>query len=186
MSRIGKLPIELPKDVTVSVSPENKVTVKGPLGQLEQQIHPTIKVNVDNGILKVERSSDEKMDSAMHGLYRSLLNNMVIGVSKGFKIVQELVGVGYKATAHSGSVLELALGFSHSVFFEFPKEIKVETLTERGKNPTITLTGIDKQLLGQVAAKIRSLRPPEPYKGKGIKFANEEIRRKAGKSASSK
>lgn len=186
MSRIGKLPIELPQGVTISVSADNKVTVKGPLGQLEQQVHPNITIKVDDGKLRVERSSDEKNDVAMHGLYRSLLNNMVTGVSKGFKVVQELVGVGYKATAHSASVLELALGYSHSVFFEFPKEIKVETLTERGKNPTITLSCIDKQLLGQVAAKIRSLRPPEPYKGKGIKFFNEEIRRKAGKSASSK
>lgn len=186
MSRIGKLPIALPQDVTINVSPENKVTVKGPLGQLEQQFHPTITLKVENGSIRVSRSGDEKVDASMHGLYRALLNNMVTGVSTGFKIVQELVGVGYKATAHSTTVLELALGFSHSVFFEFPSEIKVVTLTERGKNPTITLTGIDKQLLGQVAAKIRSLRPPEPYKGKGIKFANEEIRRKAGKSASSK
>lgn len=182
MSRIGKSPIELPEKVTVSLT-GNKVTVKGPLGELSQEIHPDIRVKEENNQLILERPTEEKEHKSLHGLYRSLINNMVIGVSKGFKIEQELVGVGYRAEA-KGQLLEMSLGYSHDFIFELPQEIKVETKTERRSNPIITLTSIDKQLLGQVAAKIRSLRKPEPYKGKGIKFVGEQLRKKAGKSAS--
>jgi len=182
MSRIGKLPITIPQGVEIKVSKENVVTVKGKLGELQQAVHPDIKLVIDNGILTLERPSEEKDHKAMHGLYRALLANMIKGVSEGFKIVQEIIGVGYKAQA-TGQLLEMSLGFSHNVFFQLPPEVKVETLTERGKNPTITLTSYDKQLLGQVAAKIRSLRKPEPYKGKGIRFQGEEVRKKAGKAA---
>jgi large subunit ribosomal protein L6 len=185
MSRIGKQPINLPSGVEVAVSKENLVTVKGPLGELKQQVHPEIKVEVKDGLIEITRPTDERNHRSMHGLYRSLLANMVKGVSEGFKTVQELVGVGYKAQA-TGQMLELTLGFSHYIAIEMPPEIKVETLTERGKNPTITMTSFDKQLLGQMAAKIRSLRKPEPYKGKGIRFQGEEIRRKAGKAAAEK
>lgn len=182
MSRIGKLPIQLPKGVEVTINGET-VKVKGPLGELSQNVNPLIKVTKDeNGQIVLTRNSDEKQERSLHGLYRSLINNMVHGVSVGYKLEQELVGVGYRA-AHNGQMLELTLGFSHNLALELPKEVKVETKTERGKNPTITLTSIDKQLIGQVAAKIRSFRTPEPYKGKGIKFANEVLRRKAGKSA---
>ena len=183
MSRIGKLPIIIPAGVKVSISPENIVTVKGQMGELSQQVDPRIVINVDGNIMKVERNSDEKVDRSLHGLTRALLFNMVKGVSEGYKIVQELIGVGYKASSN-GQVLELALGYSHNIIMEMPPEIKVETLTERGKNTTITLKSHDKQLIGQVAAKIRSLRKPEPYKGKGIRFQGEEIKKKAGKSAS--
>lgn len=182
MSRIGKLPIQLPKGVEVTISGET-VKVKGPLGELSQNVNPLIKVSKDeSGQIVLSRNSDDKQERSLHGLYRSLINNMVQGVSVGYKLEQELVGVGYRA-AHNGQMLELTLGFSHNLALELPKEVKVETKTERGKNPTITLTSIDKQLIGQVAAKIRSFRTPEPYKGKGIKFANEVLRRKAGKSA---
>lgn len=183
MSRIGKLPISLPDGVKVEVSETNVVTVKGKLGELQQQIDPKIRIKVDGNTLTVERGSDERDDRSKHGLYRALLANMVKGVSTGYKTVQELVGVGYKATAN-GQLLELSLGYSHNIVMELPAEIKVETTAERGKNNTIILTTIDKQLLGQVAAKIRSLRKPEPYKGKGIRFVGEEIKKKAGKSAS--
>ncbi|MHC1708210.1 MAG: 50S ribosomal protein L6 [Bacteroidales bacterium] len=185
MSRIGKLPIPLPAGVQVSVTAENVVTVKGSMGELKQTLDPAITIEVADGQLLVKRASDSKTDKARHGLSRSLLLNMVQGVSEGFKIVQELVGVGYKATAN-GQLLDLSLGYSHHIVFELAKEISVETTAEKGKNPTIILKGIDKQLLGQVAAKIRSLRPPEPYKGKGIRFAGEVVRKKAGKSASDK
>lgn len=185
MSRIGKQPIDLPAGVQVNIADDNTVTVKGPLGELVQKVHPDITVKVNDGQIQVSRPSDEKNHRSMHGLYRSLLANMVTGVSEGFKTVQELVGVGYKAQA-TGQLLELTLGFSHYVAFELPPEIKVETVTVRGKNPTITLTSFDKQLIGQVAAKIRSLRKPEPYKGKGIRFAGEVIRSKAGKAAAEK
>jgi large subunit ribosomal protein L6 len=185
MSRIGKLSIPLPAGVQVNVSNDNVVTVKGSKGELKQSLDTAITVEVDNGQLKVSRASDSKTDKARHGLYRSLLNNMVKGVTEGFTITQELVGVGYKATA-TGQLLDLSLGYSHHIVFELAPEIKVETTAEKGKNPTIILRGIDKQLLGQVAAKIRSLRPPEPYKGKGIRFAGEVVRKKAGKSASEK
>lgn len=182
MSRIGKLPISIPEGVQINISDDNLVTVKGKLGELQQQIDPKITVKVDDGKIVLERSSDSIDERSKHGLYRSLVSNMVTGVSTGYKIVQELVGVGYKAEA-KGQLLELSLGFSHNIIFEMPQEVKVETKMERGKNPTITLTSIDKQLVGQVAAKIRSLRKPEPYKGKGIKFLGEEIRKKAGKTA---
>ena len=185
MSRIGKLPISIPAGVQVTISEKNLVTVKGGLGELSQQVNPDITVKVEDGHIIFERPTEQKRHKAMHGLYRSLVSNMVQGVSVGFKTVQELVGVGYKAIA-TGQVLELALGYSHNIMMEMPTEVKVETLTERGKNPIITLTSNDKQLIGQVAAKIRSLRKPEPYKGKGIKFAGEVLKRKAGKSASDK
>lgn len=185
MSRIGKLPIPLPKGVTVNVSDKNVVTVKGPLGELHQAMDSGITVEVEENNLIVKRATEQKRHKALHGLYRSLINNMVVGVSTGYKVVQELVGVGYKAS-NTGQLLELTLGYSHNIFIDLPQEIKVATTAERGKNPTIILEAIDKQLIGQVAAKIRSLRKPEPYKGKGIKFEGEVLRRKAGKSASAK
>jgi large subunit ribosomal protein L6 len=183
MSRIGKLPVELPDGVKVTISNENIVTVKGPLGELNQYINPEIKIEVDSDKLVVTRPDESKTNKSLHGLYRSLINNMVVGVSKGFEIKQELVGVGYKAEAN-GQQLRLSLGYSHDLLFQLPDEIKVEAKTEKRSNPVITLKGIDKQLLGHVAAKIRSFRKPEPYKGKGIKFVGEQLRKKAGKSAS--
>ena len=185
MSRIGKLPITVPSGVTITVSEKNLVTVKGSKGALTQQVDPDIIVKVENNQMLVQRPTDQQRHRSMHGLYRSLLFNMVKGVSEGFTVNQELVGVGYKATA-TGQVLELALGYSHNFVFELPNEIAVSALTERGKNPIITMVSHDKQLIGQVAAKIRSLRKPEPYKGKGIKFVGEILKRKAGKSASDK
>lgn len=182
MSRIGKLPISLPKGVEVLVNNNNVVTVKGALGTLTQSVDPCITLKIEDNTLILERESDQKRHKAMHGLYRALIFNMVKGVSEGFKSVQEVIGVGYKAQAN-GQVLELALGYSHNIFFELPNEIKLETITEKGKNPLIIMSSYDKQLLGQVAAKIRSLRKPEPYKGKGIRFQGEVIRRKAGKAA---
>src|ERR1017187_8787739 len=183
MSRIGKLPISIPGGVTISVAANNLVTVKGPKGSLTQQVDPDITVKTEGSEVIVERPSEQKRHKALHGLYRSIISNMVKGVSEGFELKQELVGVGYKAT-NQGQLLDLAIGFSHEVIVELPKEINVTTLTEKGKNPIITLTSIDKQLMGQVAAKIRSLRKPEPYKGKGIRFVDEKVRRKAGKTAS--
>ncbi|MFA6260346.1 MAG: 50S ribosomal protein L6 [Bacteroidia bacterium] len=183
MSRIGKAPINLPKGVEIKVSPANVVSIKGPKGELHQQIDQDIKVAVENDHIVVSRPTEQKRHKALHGLYRSLLNNMVFGVTTGYKVRQELVGVGYKA-ANNGNVLDLILGYSHHVYFEIPKELVVKTEQEKGKNPIITLEGCDKQLIGQVAAKIRSLRKPEPYKGKGIKFEGEVLRRKAGKTAS--
>jgi len=185
MSRIGKLPIEIPKNVDFKVTDKNLVIVKGPLGELQQQIDPVISIEIEDNIVNVKRHTEQKQHKALHGLYRSLLSNMVIGVSEGYKTEQEIVGVGYKANAN-GQQLELSLGYSHSIIMVLPEEVKVETITERGKNPRIILTSNDKQLIGMVAAKIRSLRKPEPYKGKGIKFVNEVLRRKAGKSAASK
>ncbi len=185
MSRIGKLPIDIPADVQITISDDNLVTVKGKLGELTQSVNPEIKVEVSDGKINLSRPSDGIQHRSMHGLYRSLINNMVIGVSEGFKIQQELIGVGYKAVAN-GQMLDLALGYSHNIVLELPDEIKVEAVTERGKNPRITLTSFDKQLLGQVAAKIRSFRKPEPYKGKGIRFVGEDVRRKAGKAAAEK
>ena len=182
MSRIGNLPIEIPDAVTVTVD-NNLVKVKGPLGELEQQINKDIKVEINGKEIIFSRSSEQKQHKAMHGLYRALVNNMIIGVSKGYVIQQELVGIGFRAEA-KGQKLEMSLGFSHNVIIELPPEVKVETKTERRANPVITLKSADKQLLGHVAAKIRSLRPPEPYKGSGIKFVNEQLRRKAGKAAS--
>jgi large subunit ribosomal protein L6 len=185
MSRIGKAPINIPSGVTVSVSDANLVTVKGPKGELTQNVDSDIKIIQEDGVLTVERPSEQKRHKALHGLYRSLINNMVVGVTEGYKSQQELVGVGYRAT-NVGKTLDLVLGFSHHFVFELPKEINVTTTSEKGKNPVIILESIDKQLLGQVAAKIRSLRTPEPYKGKGIKFVGEVLRRKAGKSAAKK
>ncbi len=181
MSRIGKLPIEIPQGVEVSMS-SNIVTVKGKKGTLSQAVDTDIKISIETDKVLVTRPTDQKRHRALHGLYRSLIANMVHGVSEGFKVEQELVGVGYRATT-KGQLLELSLGFSHNIAFELPSEIKVSTAAEKGKNPTITLESHDKQLIGAVAAKIRSLRKPEPYKGKGIKFAGEELRRKAGKAA---
>lgn len=185
MSRIGKAPIAIPAGVTVTVSDNNLVTVKGPKGELSQQVDSAIIIEQENGELLVKRPTEQKHHKSLHGLYRSLLNNMVVGVTEGYKSVQELVGVGFRASSQ-GATLELTLGFSHQVVMILPKEVKVSTTSDKGKNPTITLESIDKQLLGQVAAKIRSLRAPEPYKGKGIKFAGEQLRRKAGKSAAKK
>ena len=185
MSRIGKLPIAIPAGVQINVSDDNMITVKGKLGQLQQQVDPRIRIRIDGNNLLVERSSEEQEVMARHGLYRSLVFNMVKGVSEGFKTVQELVGVGYKAT-NTGQVLELSLGYSHNIMMVLPEEISVETTAVKGKNNSIILKSTDKQLLGQVAAKIRSFRRPEPYKGKGIRFENEEIKKKAGKSAAGK
>ena len=184
MSRIGKLPVNLPAGVAVNVSADNVVSVKGPLGELTQAVDKGVKVEVVGNELILTRESDTKNHKSLHGLYRALLNNMVTGVSAGYKKELELVGVGYRAEA-KGQNLEMSLGFSHDVNILLPDEVKVEAKTERRANPIITLTSIDKQLIGHVAAKIRSLRPPEPYKGKGIKFVGEQLRRKAGKSASS-
>ena len=185
MSRIGKLPIALPQGVEVTVSPENVVTVKGPKGSLTQEVDKDIIVKVEEGQIIVARPTEQKRHKALHGLYRSLVNNMVVGVTQGYKVTQELVGVGYRAT-NQGNTLDMVLGYSHHFVFELPKEIKVTSTAEKGQNPTIVLESIDKQLIGQVAAKIRSLRAPEPYKGKGIRFAGEVLRRKAGKSAAKK
>ncbi len=182
MSRIGKLPVNLPAGVTITVNDANVVSVKGPLGTLSQQLDKDIRVEVDNNHLTVSRPNDEKRTKSLHGLYRSLIDNMVVGVSSGYKKELELVGVGYRAEA-KGQNLELSLGYSHDIIIEMPGEVMVETKTEKRSNPVITLKSIDKQLIGHVAAKIRSLRPPEPYKGKGIKFVGEQLRRKAGKSA---
>jgi len=183
MSRIGKLPVNLPKGVTVNISDSNMVSVKGPLGELTQKVDKELKVEVVDNTIVLSRPSDSKNHKSLHGLYRALLANMVTGVSMGFKKQLELVGVGYRAEA-KGQQLEMSLGYSHEIIIELPEEVKIETKTERRSNPVITLTSIDKQLIGHVAAKIRSLRPPEPYKGKGIKFVGEQLRRKAGKSAS--
>ncbi len=184
MSRIGKMPIEIPAGVTVQVK-DNIVTVKGPKGELSQAVNPDLEINVADGHIEVKRPSDDREHRAQHGLYRALIHNMVVGVHDGYKKELELVGVGYRATA-TGQVLELALGYSHAIFIKLPAEVKVEAKSERNKNPLIILESYDKQLLGQVCAKIRSLRKPEPYKGKGIKFVGEQIRRKSGKSANAK
>ncbi len=182
MSRVGNKPVSIPKGVTITVGTDNVITVKGPQGELKQAVDRSIKVEVKDGSVQFNRPTNQIRHRAMHGLYRALIANLVTGVTDGFKKDLELVGVGYKAT-NSGNLLDLSLGYSHNIIFEIPKELKVATITEKGKNPKITLEGIDKQLLGQVAAEIRSLRKPEPYKGKGIKYSNEFIRRKAGKAA---
>ncbi|HPH85488.1 MAG TPA: 50S ribosomal protein L6 [Ferruginibacter sp.] len=182
MSRIGKKPVDMPKGVTFTVSKDNVVTVKGPKGELTQAIDRDITVEIKEDKVEFLRPTEQIRHRAMHGLYRSLISNMVKGVTEGYTKQLELVGVGYKA-ANQGNILDLSLGYSHNILFEIPKELKVTTAQEKGKNPTITLESIDKQLLGQVCAKIRSLRKPEPYKGKGVKFAGEVLRRKAGKSA---
>jgi len=184
MSRIGFLPIEIPQGVTVEVDKDNLVTVKGPKGELKQQVDKNITLKQEGSQLTFERSSESKDHKAKHGLYRSLINNMIIGVFEGYTIRQELVGVGYRAEVKGNNRLELSLGYSHDIMMQMPPEVIVEAKTERRSNPIITLTSVDKQLIGQVAAKIRSLRPPEPYKGKGIRFVGEQLRRKAGKTAS--
>lgn len=181
MSRIGNLPISVPAGVTISVDKSNVVTVKGSKGELKQQIHADLKVSQEDGKLTVSRPTDQKRHRAMHGLFRQLINNMVIGVSQGYEKKMEVVGVGYKAEA-KGQLLELSVGYSHPIIMVLPPEIKIETETKRGSAPLITLQSHDKQLIGHIAAKIRSFRPPEPYKGKGIRFAGEQIRRKAGKA----
>jgi large subunit ribosomal protein L6 len=182
MSRIGKSPIDIPKGVEINISDKNLVTVKGPKGTLLQAVDPDLTVKQDAGVLTLERPSDAKPHKAKHGLYRSLIANMVKGVSEGFSVEQELVGVGYRATT-KGQQLQLSLGFSHSVILDLPPQIKVTATQEKGKNPIIRLESVDKQLIGQVAAKLRSLRKPEPYKGKGVRFVGEVVRRKAGKAA---
>ena len=179
MSRIGKAPIEIPAGVTVNVDKNNVVTVKGPKGELSQAVNPEFEIKVEDGHIVLTRPSDDR------GLYRALVHNMVVGVSTGYRKEMELVGVGYRASA-TGQVLELSLGFSHAIYIKLPAEVKVEAKSERNKNPLIILESDDKQLLGQVCAKIRSLRKPEPYKGKGIKFVGEVIRRKSGKTAGAK
>lgn len=181
MSRIGKAPITLPAGVTLSVD-KGTVSVKGPKGELKQEIHPDILVKIEGETVTVERPTEQKRHKAMHGLYRSLVNNMIIGVSEGYKKELELVGVGYKAV-NQGNVLELNLGYSHNIFFAVPEDLKVATETAKGQNPKVLIEGVDKQLVGQVAAKIKSLRKVEPYKGKGIRFVGEIVRRKAGKTA---
>jgi large subunit ribosomal protein L6 len=182
MSRIGKKPVTIPAGVTITVSKESEITVKGPKGELKQLIDRDIIVTIKESEVVFERPTDQIRHRAMHGLYRALVSNMVKGVTEGIKRELELVGVGFKA-ANTGNILDLALGYSHNIIFEVPKELKVATVTEKGQNPKILLEGIDKQLIGQVAAKLRSLRKPEPYKGKGVKYAGEILRRKAGKAA---
>ena len=186
MSRIGKLPVSLPQGVTVTVGNDNVVKVKGPLGELTQKVDADIKVAVEGGVVTVSRPTDQPRHRSLHGLYRALINNMVVGVSTGFQTRQELVGVGFRVEV-KGQILEFNLGFSHDIHFELPAEIKGEAEpVKKGTNPILVLKSCDKQLLGMVAAKIRSLRKPEPYKGKGIKFVGEQLRRKAGKSAGAK
>jgi large subunit ribosomal protein L6 len=185
MSRIGNKIITLPAGVSVEISAGNLVSVKGPKGTLSQQIDQDIIVKIEDGVLTVARPTEQKRHKAMHGLYRSLINNMVVGVSEGFQKNLEIIGVGYKAT-NQGNILELSLGYSHSIFMSIPSEIAIATAMEKGKNPMVTLNGIDKQLIGQVAAKIKSLRPVEPYKGKGVRFVGEQVRRKAGKAGGKK
>lgn len=182
MSRIGKLPINKPEGVSIEIAGRT-VTVKGPKGELTQQIEPSMGLEIEEGQVTVTRPNDSKRMRAMHGLYRSLINNMVVGVSEGYVVEQELVGVGYRAS-NTGNLLELNLGFSHDIMIEIPEEIKLSTETVKGVPPKIRMESADKQLIGAMAAKIRSLRKPEPYKGKGIRFVGEQIRRKAGKAAS--
>ncbi len=182
MSRIGNLPIEIPSGVTVTVD-KSTVKVKGPKGELFQHVDPDLSIEVNDKEIVVKRPTDQKRHAAMHGLYRQLINNMIIGVTQGYEKKMEIVGVGYKAS-NQGNRLELSLGFSHPIVWLLPPDIQLETETKRGENPKIILKGIDKQLIGQIAAKIRGLRPPEPYKGKGIRFVGEQIRRKAGKAGS--
>jgi len=182
MSRIGKKPVLVPNGVTVSVNEDNIITVKGPKGELKQTVDRDITVAVKDGAVEFDRPTDQIRHRALHGLYRSLTANMVEGVTEGYKRQLELIGVGFKAS-HQGNLLDLALGFSHNIIFEIPKELKLVTLQEKGENPKIILEGADKQLIGQVAAKIRGLRKPEPYKGKGVRYTGEVVRKKAGKAA---
>ena len=181
MSRVGKAPISIPEGIEIKID-GNKVSVKGKLGELSETVHPELSVKMEDGIITVERPSESPNHRAMHGLYRSLINNMIVGVATGYKKELELVGVGYRAS-NQGQILDLSLGFSHNIMLEVPQEVKVETEMKKGQNPIITLSSHDKQLVGSIAAKIRSFRKPEPYKGKGVRFVGEQIRRKAGKSA---
>jgi large subunit ribosomal protein L6 len=182
MSRIGKAPVSVPSGVTINIGKDNVVTIKGPKGELKEAIDRDITVESADGVVNLSRPTDQIRHRAMHGLYRALVANMVKGVTEGYKKELELVGVGYKAS-NQGNILDLSLGYSHNIIFEVPKELKISTATEKGQNPKIFIEGVDKQLLGQVAAKIRGLRKPEPYKGKGVKYSNEVVRRKAGKAA---
>ena len=192
MSRIGKLPISIPEKVTVTVSAENVVTVKGPKGELSQKVDPSIEVVIENGVISFVFADGKtlaevsKQEHAYHGLYRALVNNMVIGVSAGFRKELELVGVGYRVNDKPNNAIELLLGFTHPIYMQFPAEVKIETKSERNKNPLIIIESCNKELLGMICAKIRSFRKPEPYKGKGVKFVGEIIRRKSGKSAGAK
>ncbi|HUR29960.1 MAG TPA: 50S ribosomal protein L6 [Saprospiraceae bacterium] len=185
MSRVGNLPISLPKGIDINVSKSNLVTVKGPKGSLHEQIDPDIAIKLDDGEMTFSRPTDQNRHKSLHGLSRALVNNMIVGVTDGFTKTLELVGVGYRVT-NTGNLLEIIIGYSHPIYFYVPNEVKVETKTEKGSNPAIILTSNDKQLLGQVAAKIRAFRSPEPYKGKGIKYSTETIRRKAGKTSGKK
>ncbi len=185
MSRIGRKPVTIAKGVTASVTPANEIVLKGPKGELKQAIDRDIKINIEEGKIIIERPTDQIRHRALHGLYRALISNMMKGVTEGFKRELELVGVGYRATVQ-GQQIDLSLGFSHNIIMEVPKEVKAQAIAEKGQNPRIILESNDKQLLGQVAAKLRSLRKPEPYKGKGVRFAEEYIRRKAGKAAGAK
>lgn len=182
MSRIGNQPIELGENVTVDIAANNVVTVKGPKGELSIQVDPTLTVEAKNGEVVVSRSTDQKLQKSLHGLSRSLIDSAVLGVTEGYRKELEVIGVGYRAVVNNG-VLELALGFSHPIYFVPPKGVSIEVDAKRGKNPIIIVEGTDKQMVGQVAAKIRSLRPPEPYKGKGVRYVDEYVRRKAGKTA---
>jgi large subunit ribosomal protein L6 len=182
MSRIGKAPVNVPSGVTITVGKNNVITVKGPKGELKESVDRDISVEAKDGVVNISRPTDQIRHRSLHGLYRALIANMVKGVTDGYKKELELVGVGFKAS-NQGNVLDLSLGYSHNIIFEVPKELKVATATEKGQNPKIIIEGVDKQLLGQVAAKIRGLRKPEPYKGKGVKYSTETIRRKAGKAA---
>lgn len=182
MSRIGNAPINLPEKVEIDISKGNEVTVKGPKGELKHRFDPAIKVKEKDGSLTLQRATEQKRHKSLHGMYRSILHNMIEGVFSGFKVELELVGVGYRAS-NSGNLLELSLGYSHPIYFAIPEEVEVETKSEKGKNPTVILESCDNQLLGQVAAKIRAFRKPEPYKGKGVRYVGEYIRRKAGKAA---
>ncbi len=182
MSRIGNAPISVPSGVTIDISDKNLVSIKGPKGELHQQVDADLKISIEDGVLSVSRPTEQKRHKAMHGLYRSLIANMVTGVTDGYVIELELVGVGYRAS-NTGNLLELSLGYSHPIMFMVPDEVKVETKSEKGSPPRIILSSYDKQLVGQIAAKVREFRKVEPYKGKGVRFVGEVIRRKAGKTA---
>lgn len=182
MSRIGKSPITLPQGVDIDISKGNLVTVKGTKGSLNLQVDPDMDIKIEEGVLSLERPTESNRHKAMHGLYRSLINNMVIGVVEGFSKELELIGVGFRAS-NTGNLLEMQLGFSHPIYFAIPDDLVLETITEKGKNPIVKISGIDKQLVGEVAAKIRAMRKPEPYKGKGVRYKGEEVRRKVGKTA---
>lgn len=183
MSRIGKAPIDIPQGIKIDVSKSNLVTVKGPKGELNQQIDADLSVDIEDGVLTVSRPTDSKRHRSVHGLYRSLIHNMIVGVTDGYTLELEVIGVGYRAE-NKGQLLILTVGYSHPIYFAIPDEVQVTAITEKGKAPVVKLESTDKQLVGQVAAKIRAFRKPEPYKGKGIRFKGEEIRRKAGKTAS--